>query len=195
MWLKPSSTDRDGWYRPSEEARKEVKMLFSNLTKRYLKLILIIALLVGIVLTGTGCEVLEQFAPAPPPAEEPTEVETLPTPAIAAEDRAILEVYEHLLSQADSYQAKAYLADFYTIGDNWSAEAELLKDGTSLWYVTVDTTNIEFWEEKPYWQQASWLILDDGTVIPSNQFQANALRIEADLQELSLQPEPPETES
>lgn len=168
-------------------------MLFSNLTKRYLKLTLIIALFVGIALTGTGCEVLEEFAPAPPPADEPAEVETPPAPisAIATEDRAILEVYEHLLSQAGSHQAKAYLADFYTIGDNWSAEAELLKDGTILWYVTVDLTNIEVWKEKPHWQQASWLILDDSTVIPSNQFQANALRIEADLQELSPRPEPP----
>jgi hypothetical protein len=177
-------------------------MLFSNLTKRYLKLTLIIALFVGIALTGTGCEVLEEFAPAPPPAEEPAEVETPPAPtsAIATEDRAILEVYEHLLSQAGSHQAKAYLADFYTIGDNWNAKAELLKDGTILWYVTVDLTNIEIWGEKPHWQkeryvniylQASWLILDDSTVIPSNQFQANALRIEADLQELSPRPEPP----
>ncbi|GAJ20101.1 unnamed protein product, partial [marine sediment metagenome] len=51
----------------------------------------------------------------------------------------------------------------------------------------IDMTDVAAWQEKSYWQQASWLIREDGRVIPSNHFQANALRIEADLQELSLQ--------
>ena len=51
-------------------------------------------------------------------------------------------------------------------------------------------TDRKEWEAKPHWQHASWLILQDGTVVPSNRFEANALRIEADLQELSLPPEP-----
>ena len=55
-----------------------------------------------------------------------------------------------------------------------------------MWHIVLDMTDTEEWEERPYWQQASWLILRDNQVLPSNRFQANALRIEADLQELSL---------
>ena len=54
-------------------------------------------------------------------------------------------------------------------------------------------TEVKDWQEKEYWQKASWLILKDDDVIPSNRFEANALRIEADLQSLSL-PEKPATE-
>ncbi len=165
-------------------------MTLTNLSKRYIRPVLIIGLLAVLVLTVPGCEDFEEWAPSPPP-ENKTEVEAPSTPTvITTGDRAILAVYEHLLSQAESYQAKLYLADFYTTCDNWSAESELLKDGTSLWYVTVDMTEVAKWREKPHWQQASWLILKkDGKVISSNRFKANALRIEADLQELSLQPE------
>ena len=59
-----------------------------------------------------------------------------------------------------------------------------------MWYIVVDMTGIEAWEERPYWQQAGWFVLQDGKVIPSHRLQANALRIEADLQELSSKPEP-----
>ncbi|MBA7676033.1 hypothetical protein ES703_84273 [subsurface metagenome] len=171
-------------------------MKLSKTTKGDIKLILIsIALLAGLIWAGVSCAGFDQWAPTPSP-EEPTEVEKPPTPtAITTEDRAILAVYEHLLSQAESYQAKTYLADFYTACDNWTAKSELLKDGTSLWYVTVDMTEVAGWKEKPYWKQASWLVLEDGKVIPSHRFKANALRIEADLQELSLQPEPPPSPS
>ena len=163
-------------------------MTLTNLNKRYMRPILIISLLAVLVLTVPGCEDFGEWAASPPP-EEKTEVEAPPT-TITTEDRAILAVYEHLLSQAESYQAKLYLADFYATCDNWMAELELLKDGTSLWYVTIDMTDVKVWREKLYWRQASWLIhKKDGKVIPSNQFKANALRIEADLQELSLQPE------
>jgi hypothetical protein len=51
-------------------------------------------------------------------------------------------------------------------------------------------TSTEVWEERPYWQQAGWLVFQDGKVMSSNRLKANALRIEADLQELSLQPKP-----
>ena len=168
-------------------------MSLSNSTKGYVKLMLVsIVLLAGLVGAGIGCEGFDQWtSPSPPPAEEPAEVEKPPpTPTITTEDRAILVVYEHLLSQAESHQAKTYLADFYTTCDNWKAKSELLKDGTSLWDVTVDMTNVTVWQKQSYWQQASWLVLENGKVIPSNRFRANALRIEADLQELSLQPEP-----
>ncbi len=161
-------------------------MTLTNWNKRYIKPILIILLAV-LVLTVTGCEDLGLSPPQPPEPEEKAEVET-PSVAIRTEDRAILAVYEHLLSQAESYQAKAYLADFYAACDKWSAESEIFKDGTSVWY--VDMTGSKILGEKPYWQQASWLVFQDGKVMPSNRLRANALRIEADLQELSLQPKP-----
>jgi len=53
----------------------------------------------------------------------------------------------------------------------------------------VDMTSGKEWKWKPYWQQASWFVFRDGKVMPSNRIQANALRIEADLQELSVTPQ------
>lgn len=158
--------------------------------KRYLKPVLIITLLAILTLTVTGCADFGQFPPPATPEEKPGPEKVVPLTAIGTEDRATLAIYEHLLSQAESHKAKLYLAEFYTVSDNWSAESELFKDGTSIWYVLVDMTEVEEWEWTPYWQQASWFIFEDGKVMPSNRFQANALRIEADLQELSLQPEP-----
>ena len=169
-------------------------MKLSNSSKSYMKLIITtIALLAIFVWAGAACESFDQWSPTAP-AEEETEEVTPPTPT-NTEDRAILAVYEHLLTQADGYQAKAYLADFFATCDNWKAGSELLKDGTSLWHVTVDMKSIKVWKEKAYWQQASWLVFEDGKVLPSSEFQANALRIEADLQELSLQPEPPPSQT
>ncbi len=162
-------------------------MTLTNLSKRYIRPVLIISLLAVLALTVVGCEDFEQWAPIP--SGEKTE-ETAPPTAITTEDRAILAVYEHLLSQAESYQAKLYLADFYATSDNWTAEPELLAGGTSIWYVTIDMTDVAGWQGEPYWEQARWIILtEDGKVMPSNYFQANALRIEADLQELSLKSE------
>ena len=156
--------------------------------KRYIAPFLIIALLAIPVLTLTGCGDFGQFSTPEPPEEKPEKA--APPTVISTEDRAILAVYEHLLSEAESPEAKMYLAEFYTISDNWSAESELFKDGTSIWYVLVDMTDVEEWEQKPYWQQAGWFVLPDGKVMASNRLQANALRIEADLQELSRQPKP-----
>ncbi|MFC2007976.1 hypothetical protein ACFLVB_05220, partial [Chloroflexota bacterium] len=103
-----------------------------------------------------------------------------------------LAVQEHLLNQAKSYEAKRYLAEFYAAADNWSAQAAYFKDGSDIWYVIVDKTASDSWEGESYWQQASWYVFPDGKVMPSNLLQANALRIETDLQELSPEPEPEE---
>jgi hypothetical protein len=163
-------------------------MSLSKSTKYHITLVLAsLALLAGLVWAGVGCTDFDQWtSPTSPSAEEPAAVETPPTTKVTTQDKAILVVYEHLLSQAKSYQAKDYLADFYTVCDNWSADSELLKDGTSIWNVTVDMTGVAVWTEELYWRQATWFILEDGEVIPSTDFKANALRSEADLQELSL---------
>lgn len=158
---------------------------------RYLKPVLAIALLIVMVFTVVGCEDLGFPSPVAPAAEEEPE-EVKPIAFIGSTDKAILAVYEHLLNQAESYEAKNYLADFATVSDNWSADSELLKDGTSFWYVVVDMSGAEEWQEESYWQQAGWFVFQDGRIIPSNRLQANALRIEADLQKLSPSPEEPE---
>ena len=67
------------------------------------------------------------------------------------------------------------------------AELVLFQDGSSNWVVTVDMSGVEPWEWPPYWRQASWNVFRDGRVIPSSKHEGNALRIEAELQELSLQ--------
>jgi len=157
-------------------------MTRSNLKRRHIIPILIVTMLAGLALAVTGCDDFGFGTPLE--SETTTEGEVITT-----EDVAILAVNEHLLNQAESYQAKVYLADFYATCDQWSAGAVLLGDGSKVWYVTVDMTDIEVWEARAYWQQACWLAFQDGKVIPSNRFQANALRIEADLAELNLQPQ------
>jgi hypothetical protein len=148
----------------------------------------VIIMLLAVVITASGCQ--DYTFPAPEqPSPEPEK--PAPTTFINSGDRATLAVYEHLLSLAVSHEAKDYLAEFSAVSDNWSAESELFKDGSSVWYVTVDMNEVDNWQEKPYWQQAGWFVYQDGRVIPSNRLQANALRIESDLQELSL---PPPTE-
>ena len=162
-----------------------------NPSNRYVNILFTLALLVIMASGVTACQDFEQ-----PPLPETPEVKEKNTAvktshlAVRTEAVAILAVYEHLLTRADSYQAKRYLADFYTTGDNWSATQEFFKDGTSLWHVTLDMTDGKAWRDRAYWQQASWLVLRDGKVMPSRHFQTNALRIEADLQELSLSPPP-----
>ncbi len=161
-----------------------------NWKKRVLKPALAISLLAVLILAVTGCA--ELGLPPLQPAETDeatTEPAALPT-TITTEDRAILAVYEHLLGQAESYQARDYLADFYATATKWSASSEFLQDGTSIWVVVVDMTGVGLPEDRAYWRQASWFVLQDDRIIPSNRLQTNALRIEADLQELSLQPRP-----
>jgi hypothetical protein len=162
----------------------------SILNKRYIKSIFITVPLSMLVLTITGCEDFGQFPTATPATETPKTEEVAPPTTISTADRAILTVYEHLLDQAESDEAKMYLAEFYTVSDNWSAEKERFKDGSIIWYVLVDMTAEEKWEQASHWQQASWFVFRDGRVIPSNRLSSNALRIEADLQKLSLTEEP-----
>ena len=136
---------------------------------------------------SAGCA--DYTFPAPEqPSQEPEKPAS--TTFINSEDRSTLAVYEHLLSLAQSHEAKAYLAEFSAASDNWGAKSELFKDGSSIWYVKVDMSEVHDWKAKPYWQLASWFVYQDGRVIPSNRLQANALRIEADLQELSSPPPP-----
>ena len=162
-------------------------MQLSGWNRRYLKPILILILLVALVGAFSGCEDFGQYPPPTPPAEQPEPEKVVRPTFIGTEDRAILAVYEHLLNQAVSHEAKQYLAEFYAASNNWGAEAERFKDGSNLWYVSVNMTSSEGWEQRPYWQEAGWFVFRDGEVIPSQRIQANALRIEADLQELSLQ--------
>ncbi len=159
-------------------------MTLSNF-KRHIKPVLIITLLAVLALAVTGCE--EFGFPPVEPAEETEEVEVLPPTTITTEDRAILAVHEHLFTLAESHQAKIYLADFYATCDAWNADSELFKDGTTVWYVVVSMRRMEVREDRPHWEQACWLVFRDGRVVPSRRSQANALIIEADLQELSLQ--------
>ena len=149
-------------------------------------LILISIILAGVMVLS-ACTLPPAPTPTPTSAAEKAEKVVTAT-VITTSDRAILAVYEHLLSQAQSAKAKVYLAEFYTACDNWSAKSELFKDGSSVCYVLVDMTSNKIWEWKPYWQQASWFVFRDGKVIPCNRIQANALRIEAELQELSVPP-------
>jgi len=144
-------------------------------------------MLLSVVITASGCEGYT-FPAQEPQAQEPEK--PVSTIFINSEDRATLAVYEHLLSLAQSHEAKAYLAEFSAASDNWGAKSELFKDGSSIWYVKVDMSEVKDWQENPYWQMASWFVYQDGRVIPSNRLEANALRIEADLQELSSPPPP-----
>ena len=161
-------------------------MKFFNLGKRHINAVLTAVLLVVMLGTIAGCE--DYGFPSPAPAEK-AETETSPT-VIRTKDSATLAVYQHLLEQAKSIEAKLYLADFYTTCDNWSVEGEYFKDGSGMWYVLVDMTNVQVWEARLHWQVASWFVSKDGEVIPSNLLNANALRIEADLMELSPESEP-----
>ena len=167
-------------------------------TKKWLtnsmRLILFIVLLAALLGTVVACEELG-LSPSDN-TEETTEPESTAEsgPVTAStRDAAVLAVYRHLLEIAVSNDAKEYLADFYAGCDNWYAESEYFKDGSEVWNVVVDMTDEPVWNLPLHWQQASWFILKTGEVIPSNLFQANALRIEADLQafivETSSQPE------
>ncbi len=155
----------------------------------YLKRSLVSTLLVLMALSIAGCQ---DFGTFPPAETQPEEAEKPASRFITSEDRATLAVHEHLLGLAESHEAKTYLAEFEATSDNWTAVSELYQDGSNIWYVFVDMSGVTEWEARDYWQQAGWFVYRDGRVIPSNRLRANALRIEADLQELSV---PDETES
>ncbi len=163
-------------------------MKLADRNKKFIKPALIMALFVALLGTFTACQDLG-YPPTTTPPEKPAPEKITSATVISTKDAALLAVYQRLLGQAESYEAKIYLADFYATCDNWSAESEFFKDGSGTWYVKVDMSSTETWELRPYWQQASWFVFKDGKVIPSNRFQANALRIEADLQALSSKPE------
>jgi hypothetical protein len=148
-----------------------------------------VVLLALVMLVIAGCQDFGQF-PTPTLPAEPTPKAVSPGTSVGTQDRAVLAVYEHLLSIAQSAEAKEYLAEFYVISDKWMAEQELFKDGSSLWYVTVDSTGVKDWKGKPHWLEAGWHVSPDGKVIPSNRLKASALLIEADLQKLSAVAKP-----
>lgn len=164
-------------------------MKFFDCNKKFVKPIFIIALLAALLGTFTACQELG-YPSSTSPEETPAPAPVASSTVISTKDAALMAVHQRLLSLAESYEAKLYLADFYANSDNWSAEAEYFKDGSGTWYVVVDMTGSEPWELRPYWQQSSWFVLKDGKVVPSNHFRANALRIEADLQALSPEPNP-----
>jgi hypothetical protein len=151
--------------------------------KKFIKPILIMALLAALLGTFTACEQLGY--PTSTPEDETESEKVTSTTVINTKDDALMAVYQRLLGQAGSYEAKIYLADFYATCDNWTATSEIFKDGSGTWHIQVDMTSQETWQYRPYWQQAGWFVFRDGKVIPSNLFRVNALRIEADLQALS----------
>ncbi len=152
-----------------------------------LKLILVVALVLS-VLVFAGCQDFGQFPTPTPPAEPQSPKVVSPGTRIGTQDRAILAVYEHMLTIAGSLVTDASTAEFYAMSDKWAAEQELFKDGSTLWYVTVDSTGVKDWKGKPHWLEAGWHVSPDGKVIPSSRLKANALLIEADLQKLSTPP-------
>ena len=153
-------------------------MKFTIRKRKIITSVLILSLLTVMLLTVTACEDFLSGGNT----EETTEV---PDPSdISTAEEAELAVYRHLLEQADSPEAKLYLADFYTYCYNWSVQSEYFKDGSGIWLVEVDMTAETNWEFNTYWQRAAWFVSLDGSVIPSNLFKLNALRIEADLQGL-----------
>jgi len=148
--------------------------------------ILMVSLLIVMLLSFTACEGLGLSGGN---TEETEEADVASDNIISTADEAKMAVYQRLLECAESYDAKIYLSDFYTYCHNWSVQSEYFKDGSDIWLIAVDMTGESNWEHNPYWQRAGWFVYRDGKVIPSNLFQANALRIEADLQLLSTEQE------
>lgn len=126
-----------------------------------------------------GCQDIQlPVSPAPAGATPGT------SNLVLSEDRAILAVQEYLLSKAASSRAKTYLTDLYASGAKWTAKGDLLNDGTRVFNVTLTVDNPGP-QAKPYWKRAIWTVFSDRKVLPSPQYEANALRIETDLQGLS----------
>jgi hypothetical protein len=159
-------------------------MKFTSRKKKIIISILTLSLLTVMLLTFTACEELGLSGGTTEATMEINDQSVIST-AEAAE----LAVYRHLLEQADSPEAKVYLADFYTHCYNWSVQSEYFKDGSGIWLVEVDMTAETNWELDSYWQRAGWFVYHGGSVIPSNLYKLNALRIEADLQGLGPEPE------
>jgi hypothetical protein len=152
--------------------------------KRIILSVLAISLIIVMLLSFTACQDLGLSGSKTEETEEP---DAASDNTISTSDEAKLAVYQRLLERADGYDAMIYLSDFYTYCHNWSVQSEYFKDGSDIWLVAVDMTGESDWSHNPYWQHAGWFVYRDGKVIPSNLFQANALRIEADLQMLSAE--------
>ena len=148
--------------------------------------VLVVSLLILTLLSVAACQDLGLSGDN---TEETPDTGSTSDNSVGTADEAKLAVYQRLLERAESYDAKIYLADFYTYCHNWSVQSEYFKDGSDIWLVAVDMTGESNWEHNSYWQRAAWFVYRDGKVIPSNLFQVNALRIEADLQSLSIVPE------
>lgn len=148
--------------------------------------ILVVSLLIAVLLSIAACQ---DLGISGDDADETTDTVSSGDNIISTADEAKLAVYQRLLEQAESYDAKIYLSDFYTYCHNWSVQSEYFKDGSDIWLVAVDMTGESDWEHHPYWKRAGWFVYRDGKVIPASLFQVNALRIEADLQSLSTAPE------
>jgi len=102
--------------------------------RHFIKFVAIIVLL-AVAVAAPGCEDFGTLPTPEPPAEKPVS-----TIFINSADRAVLAAYEHLLSLAESHEAKDYLAEFSAVSDNWSAESELFKDGSSVWYIKAGSS-------------------------------------------------------
>lgn len=156
-------------------------MKFTSKKSKLIISILVLSLLAATLFSVTACQDLGLSGNSTEETEEP---EDTGDNFIGTADEAKLAVYQRLLEKADSYDAKIYLSDFYTYCDNWRVQSEYFKDGSDIWLVEVDMTGEPDWDLNPHWRHAGWFIHRDGEVIPSNLFQVNALRIEADLQSL-----------
>lgn len=156
-------------------------MTFLSQNKRLFASILALSLLIAVVFGVTGCENLGLGGgtETTTPTNEPGTIDTA--------EEAELAVYQYLLAQANSAEAKLYLADFYATCDNWDELSEYFRDGSETWLVAVDMTGEANWDHKSYWQRAGWFVLKDGGVMPANLYNMNALRIEADLLELNAE--------
>ena len=88
--------------------------------KKLIKPALIMVMLAALLGSATACEELG-YPSTPTPAEEEAAPEAAKTATTSrTKDDAILAVYQRLLGQAKSYEAKIYLSDFYATCDNWS---------------------------------------------------------------------------
>ncbi len=141
----------------------------------------LLAFLTVLTLFVVGCQ--EIGYPTPSGGSSSTTPSSGRRTLILSEDRAVLAVQDYLLSKAVSAKAKTYLTDLYSSGAQWTAKSDLLKDGTRIYNVliTVDRADAQV---KPYWRKAGWTVFEDGKVLPSVEYEASALRIEADLQGL-----------
>ena len=152
--------------------------MFNSQKKTLFAVIILLLIIVTMMFTAGACEDLGLGGTSGSTDTEENGFYSTP-------EEVELAVYRHLLEQAESSEAKIYLSDFYSYSHNWVVQSEYLRDGSETWLVSVDMTGETDWPHKSYWQRAGWFVLKDGSVIPANIFQLNALRIEADLKQLS----------